>query len=387
MNYNKTVPIILFALLLSSLFQFNANAYSEQTQSCIDRVNGHIIKSFTNTNDLLTDKNIQIDITKFCLSTTPSLVSTVSDYSEFTKLGQIEWDMLEEFVGVSIVRENVLNNLMSDSSKSVLLSIKDLISQYNSDALNYKNTYISALSKDDYYSNSTSAVYRISKLIESEYSEFLAFTSAISENLNNNYTCDSKICTLTSSLKSTTQQTMQTQISYPTQMVSNNLFSDVQTENVFYEAIKFVKNNKIVDGYSDGSYKPDSKINRAEFTKILILSAFKSEITTPIESPFKDTPIGDWFVPFVSLAKVKGIIAGYPDGTFKPSQNISIAEALKISLSTYFKDIPLADGEWYQKYINFAKNKGIYLSSWYYPSQEITRGEMAQLIFNIENNK
>lgn len=167
--------------------------------------------------------------------------------------------------------------------------------------------------------------------------------------------------------------------------VTANVFSDIG-ESPYQDAISFMKTNGIVMGYSDGTYKPDSEINRAEFTKILMQTAFPEEIETyTANSCFSDVKTSDWFSKYVCLAKDKEIISGYSDGTFRPAQNINVPESLKISLEALNKNgIPDATGEWYQKYLNLAYSNGYMISEWSDMSKMITRGEMAQFIYQIK---
>lgn len=161
-------------------------------------------------------------------------------------------------------------------------------------------------------------------------------------------------------------------------------FSDVETDNPYYDAINYVETYGIVEGYDDGTYRPDNEINRAEFTKILIEAKFPGQATTG-EDCFTDVPTNTWYSKYVCFAKDQGILSGYDDGSFKPAQSINLAEALKITLETYFDDIPAADGAWYQKYWDYADSLGLILNEWDSASQNLTRGEMAELIYRIEN--
>ncbi len=161
-------------------------------------------------------------------------------------------------------------------------------------------------------------------------------------------------------------------------------FSDVDSNDDYYEAISYVYEAGIVEGYSDGTYQPEISINRAEFTKILIEAAHPGEATFS-EGCFSDVPSSEWYAPYVCFAKVYNIVSGYEDGSFKPDQYINVAEALKITLETYFGNIPDTNGEWYQKYWDYAESNGYLLSAWDSPAQELTRGEMAELIYRIQN--
>ncbi len=56
-----------------------------------------------------------------------------------------------------------------------------------------------------------------------------------------------------------------------------------------------------------------------------------------------------------------------------------------MTLETYFDDIPEVAGEWYQKYWNYAEDNNYLVDGWDDASDNLTRGEMAELIYKIEN--
>lgn len=163
-------------------------------------------------------------------------------------------------------------------------------------------------------------------------------------------------------------------------------FTDVYSSNQHYDAIKFLQEEGVVEGYSDGTYRSDSNINRAEFLKILIGSRDVGQITG--RDCFPDVG-NEWFAGYICFAKMSGIVDGYPDGYFRPENNINLAEALKIIVETYGVELlhDTSTGlDWYVPYFWAMKDPG-YLSS---VSEEIghkiSRGEMAQLIYNIVNS-
>jgi len=89
----------------------------------------------------------------------------------------------------------------------------------------------------------------------------------------------------------------------------------------------------IVDGYPDGSFKPDAPINRAEALKILFLATelppFDDE---SYENIFSDVSDDDWFTEYIQDALSYAFVEGYDDGTFRPGQFITRAEASKLVL-------------------------------------------------------
>jgi len=145
-------------------------------------------------------------------------------------------------------------------------------------------------------------------------------------------------------------------------------------------SISYLEQKGIVQGYEDGTFKPLNKINRAEFTKIIIAGLFKDEVAkfTPQDSCFTDIVWDVWYASYICIAKEKGIVSGNPDGTFRPANNINQAEALKILLIAFQKEVKEVNGEWYQKYLDAAEQIGMkYFAHNRAAGYEITRGEMS----------
>ena len=163
-------------------------------------------------------------------------------------------------------------------------------------------------------------------------------------------------------------------------------FTDVDSSDDYYDAITYVYEEGIVEGYSDSTYRSTNSINRAEFTKILIESANPGEAQRS-ESCFSDVDGAEWYAKYICFAKVYNIVGGYSDGSFKPDQSINIAEALKITLETYFDSIPSASGEWYQKYWDYAGNEDLLLAEWQNADELLNRGAMAELIYRIQTGE
>lgn len=164
-----------------------------------------------------------------------------------------------------------------------------------------------------------------------------------------------------------------------------SIFSDVDPDYEYFDAIDYVEVYGIVEGYSDGTYRPENSINRAEFTKILIEAKYPGEAVTG-DDCFTDVAADQWYAKYVCFAKDEGIISGYSDGSFKPAQYINIAEALKITLETYFPgSFEKTTSPWYTKYWDFADDAGYLLNEWGSADEELSRGAMAEVIYRIEN--
>ncbi len=160
----------------------------------------------------------------------------------------------------------------------------------------------------------------------------------------------------------------------------NVVFPDIEGE-WNKKIINYLKNQGIVNGYSDGTYRPKNPINRAEFVKIIVSTL---EPNPTGSDCFKDVQ-NEWFSPFVCYAKQHDIIRGYKDGNFKPNQKVNLVEALKITFIAFKVNLTGFKGEnWYDTYMNTAKERG-----WLYSingdrAHDFTRGEMADLIYNIK---
>lgn len=149
-------------------------------------------------------------------------------------------------------------------------------------------------------------------------------------------------------------------------------------------AVKYLGDNEIIEGYSDGSYKPDNTVNRAEFTKIIVGAKLGSNPTSYASNCFPDVPSSEWYASYVCYAKQAGIIGGYPDGTFKPGDTINLAEAAKILVNTLEVDIPEIESDlWYRQYIEAMQNSSYIPQSFSALDQNVTRGEMAEMTWRI----
>ncbi len=118
-----------------------------------------------------------------------------------------------------------------------------------------------------------------------------------------------------------------------------NVFSDLTVSHINYDAIMYLKSEGVISGYPDGTFKPANDVNRAELLKILVEGKGISPSLEEYNNCFPDVN-DDWFVPYVCYAKEEGWIDGYPDGTFKPGQTVNKAEALKMLLNSQNIDVP-----------------------------------------------
>ncbi len=165
---------------------------------------------------------------------------------------------------------------------------------------------------------------------------------------------------------------------------SDDNYSDAPSFSVAEQAaISALTSLRAVSGNPDGSFAPDRTLNRAEFTKIALLSAKKDVLESDAADCFPDVSEDAWFSRYVCFAKVAGIVEGNPDGLFHPERSVNNAEATKILVELAGYDLPEpAENErwaWYTAYLKAADLNGVGLPGSIEPGHELTRGQMARL--------
>ena len=150
----------------------------------------------------------------------------------------------------------------------------------------------------------------------------------------------------------------------------------------YQESVTLLKHKNVIGGYPDGTFQPKAVINRAEFLKIVFAARGGSE---PVGGEcFNDVPPDAWFAAYVCSAKRRGIVGGYPDGTFKPEQQVNTAEAIKMLLLAYGHTIQETPGaQWYAPYVSLLDRADILPDSSYLPWEPLTRERAPDLIVRV----
>ena len=171
-------------------------------------------------------------------------------------------------------------------------------------------------------------------------------------------------------------------------------FPDVVEGSYYETAVAWAAANGIVEGYEDGTFRPLDNITRAEVATIFyrLLTDDARDYYYSTDSGFSDVKPGDWYNTAVSTMVQAGILNGYSDGTFKPNASITRAEFATIaarflsnpySLKDRFTD---TEGHWAEVYINRAAEVGWingYTDGSFKPDQAITRAEAVTLVNNV----
>ncbi len=114
-------------------------------------------------------------------------------------------------------------------------------------------------------------------------------------------------------------------------------FLDLQDSNKYYDPVMVLAEKGIINGYPDGSFRPYNSVNRVEALK-LIFEAVGKKLSLG-RLPFKDVDENAWYSKYLYTAYKKEVVNGHPDGTFKPSDTVNKAEFFKMLLNTYRIDV------------------------------------------------
>jgi cysteine-rich repeat protein len=164
-------------------------------------------------------------------------------------------------------------------------------------------------------------------------------------------------------------------------------FSDARNHK-FQSSIELLHSRGIVEGYGGGKFQPEILINRAEFLKILMLAVFGEEsYSSDRGACFSDFGgVSQWYWAHACAAKERGVVEGYPDGTYRGEKTVNLAEALKMSTEAWEMRRPAyPDGppNWYDPYFDVAASRRVFLHLPYDPGHLMKRGEMAQLLVGL----
>jgi hypothetical protein len=174
-------------------------------------------------------------------------------------------------------------------------------------------------------------------------------------------------------------------------------FSDVLTSDSSCDAVAYVKGLGAMTGNPDGTFDPDGILQRDQVAKIVLetFGLFAGSDYCDGNSPFGDIASSAWSYQYICRAKALNLVTGYlsgPDkGFYRPSRSMSRVEFLAILLRN-LPDVPGNDvssysdvesGVWYSGFAKYSKDNALFTGTKLYPSQYVSREEVAQVIFKL----
>jgi murein DD-endopeptidase MepM/ murein hydrolase activator NlpD len=164
---------------------------------------------------------------------------------------------------------------------------------------------------------------------------------------------------------------------------SEDGFADLKPGDKHYKAITYLYDEGFVNGYDDGTYKPNQGLNRAETFKFVASLAGLNKKYGKI--PFPDAEQGAWYSSYAKALYDAGVIKGDNNGYLKPAQPLNNAEFLKILLLAKKEEVrqPEPGETWYAPYVKRAVEMGIVDENNFSPEALMTRGDVAEASYRL----
>lgn len=170
------------------------------------------------------------------------------------------------------------------------------------------------------------------------------------------------------------------------------LFYDVPVGSTFYTYIQYLATHGIVGGYSDSTFRPNNPATRGQFAKMIVTGEGWA-LDTSGGPHFTDVPPSSTFYDYIETAFHHGIISGYADGTFRPGTNITRGQITKLIAlaegwptpappTPTFSDVP--PGYVFYVYVEAAVAHGVvggYADGTFRPSNPATRGQLSKMLY------
>jgi cell wall-associated NlpC family hydrolase len=135
-------------------------------------------------------------------------------------------------------------------------------------------------------------------------------------------------------LASSTASTTPSPSISPSSTPKTATFADVSTSSKAYEAIEKLAAAGIINGYEDGTFRPNASVTRAELLK-MIYKALDKPLATVKTSPFTDVTTKHALFSYIINAYNSGLVKGYGNKLFKPNQSVTRAEGSKMILKGF----------------------------------------------------
>ncbi len=169
------------------------------------------------------------------------------------------------------------------------------------------------------------------------------------------------------------------------------MFTDLPDSHWAYTHVSYLFCRNVVTGYSDGTFRVNAESTRAQFAKMITLamnwSSYMRETPT-----FSDVGPDNGFYGFVEAAHAAGILAGYEDGTFRPTNPVTRAQVAKMIVLAKLWDSPLptvptfsdvSTDNWAFRFVETAYSHGIiggYADGTYRANLSVTRGQLSKML-------
>ncbi len=162
-------------------------------------------------------------------------------------------------------------------------------------------------------------------------------------------------------------------------------YPDVTPDAACYSAVEQLSALGIMEGFDDGTFKPEEKVTRAQMAKLVVgaknlLASAESNTTVK----FNDVPATHWAVGYVAEGVAQQIINGTSDTTFDPDATVTFAQATKMLVNAAgYEEYAQIAGGWPNGYLTWGSKLGVNVGiTGVGNDTELTRAQVAQMLIN-----
>jgi len=173
-------------------------------------------------------------------------------------------------------------------------------------------------------------------------------------------------------------------------------FTDLPDTHWSYSYVAYLYCRSIIGGYTDGTFHPNDDSTRGQFAKMLVLG-MGWNLYNPIYPSFNDVAPDSTYYQYIETAYLRGVLGGYTDGTFRPNSPITRAQAAKMLVSARgwgesfppfptFDDVP--SDHWSYGFVEAAASRAViggYTDGTFRPNSSTTRGQTTKMLIGAFN--
>ena len=202
-----------------------------------------------------------------------------------------------------------------------------------------------------------------------------------------NFTTTRKFTVIAENEKNSTEWTVR--------VVVSSAFTDVNPGDWFYDNVMDAAQNGYVSGMGDGTFQPKKATTRAEFASMIAKAMGYTDSDATGETRFTDVDADQWYAGAITYCYDNGIILGYEDNTFKPTQTITRQEAASILKNAFNLNGSSSDkfpddakiANWAKANVYAVKHSGLMKGDAdgnFRPTDTMTRAEAASIMMNAQ---
>ena len=202
-----------------------------------------------------------------------------------------------------------------------------------------------------------------------------------------NFTTTRKFTVIAENEKNSTEWTVR--------VIVSSAFTDVNPGDWFYDNVMDAAQNGYVSGMGDGTFQPKKATTRAEFASMIAKAMGYTDSDATGETRFTDVDADQWYAGAITYCYDNGIILGYEDNTFKPTQTITRQEAASILKNAFNLNGSSSDkfpddakiANWAKANVYAVKHSGLMKGDAdgnFRPTDTMTRAEAASIMMNAQ---